>query len=95
MPPTAVAARVLSWRPLAQFGLRSYGFYLFQQPILFSVQAHVAPPLSWTVSFVAALACCLLSWRLVEARRHRPGSASFIAMSRRPGGSVPATEAIS
>ncbi|MDQ1531764.1 MAG: hypothetical protein QOE37_1869 [Microbacteriaceae bacterium] len=90
-----VTARVLSWRPLSQFGLRSYGFYLFQQPILFSLAPHLPAPWLWIVSFLAALGCCVLSWRFVETRWHRPGSAGFIAMRRRPGVPLPAVEVLS
>lgn len=69
--------RLLASRGLAGFGLISYSFYLWHWPMLvFARQAsgRIDLPPAWAVTAIgAALACAMISWRLVEQpfRQHR------------------------
>lgn len=69
---TGLVAGFLSWRPLAALGLRSYGFYLFHQPVLYALHAHMPILPAGLLAFVISLALCVLSWRYWETRWHRP-----------------------
>lgn len=57
--PDCWTGRVLNWKPIAYIGTISYSLYLWQQPFLSG--AHRVLP-----ALVAAFACALLSWYLIE-----------------------------
>jgi peptidoglycan/LPS O-acetylase OafA/YrhL len=67
--PATMLGRALGWRPLRWIGVRSYGIYLWQFPII--VLTTPAPnrgvdPLRATLQVAASFALAALSWRFVE-----------------------------
>lgn len=72
----SAASRILSWAPLAAIGLRSYGFYLYHQPILLVCLALMPRVLAIPLALAATLALSWISWAVVETRFHHPGAAS-------------------
>lgn len=65
----ALAARLLSWRPIVAVGLVSYSGYLWHQPLFAFLRHTTGMPLSAPVAFASLALCALLAvatWRFVE-----------------------------
>jgi peptidoglycan/LPS O-acetylase OafA/YrhL len=67
--PATMLGRALGWRPLRWIGVRSYGIYLWQFPII--VLTTPAPysgvdPLRATLQVAASFTLAALSWRFIE-----------------------------
>lgn len=71
----SASGRFLSWPPLAAIGLRSYGFYLYHQPVLLVCLEHMPRGAAIPVALGATLALSWASWTFVETRFHSPGAA--------------------
>jgi peptidoglycan/LPS O-acetylase OafA/YrhL len=86
--PDSFVSKLLSWEPLAALGMVSYGFYLYQSPMILSLGAHVL-----FVSFYGQTILILLmtigasvaSWFLIEQQ--------FLKLKDRLGARVDATAA--
>ena len=85
--PAGLAGRVLEWAPLRWVGRISYSLYLWQQ--LFLIPPTASRPLGrlhdFPVAWIAAFACALASYHLVE----RPAMALGRRLSRRRRRPVP------
>ena len=69
LEPTSRVGAALSWEPLRWVGVRSYGIYLWQFPII--VLTTPAPysgvdPLRATLQVAASFTLAALSWRFIE-----------------------------
>lgn len=67
--PASRLARVLGWAPLRWVGVRSYGIYLWHQPVIvFTTPAssHGVAPLRALAQVAASVLLAALSWRWVE-----------------------------
>jgi peptidoglycan/LPS O-acetylase OafA/YrhL len=67
--PATMLGRALGWRPLRWIGVRSYGIYLWQFPII--VLTTPPPysgvdPIRATLQVAASFALAALSWRFIE-----------------------------
>ena len=71
---TGIVARILSWGPLEYLGLRSYGFYLYHQPVLFTAVHFLPLWIAGPLAFLLSIALCIMSWRFLETRIHQPRS---------------------
>jgi peptidoglycan/LPS O-acetylase OafA/YrhL len=92
--PTSRLGAVLGWKPLRWIGVRSYGIYLWQWPIIVLLMPAGAP-FSWSraaLAVGATLVAAALSWRYVEQPirrgalvrlRHRLTSAANTVIVRR------------
>jgi peptidoglycan/LPS O-acetylase OafA/YrhL len=93
--PTSRVGAALGWGPLRWIGVRSYGIYLWQWPIvvLASPNQTSFSPLRAVLETAAAVAIAALSWRYVEEPiRHgslerlwaqaRAGASRFVARRR-------------
>lgn len=91
---TGLVRRVLRWRPLAWFGMVSYGVFLYHHPILVALNNssladrwRSAPMLGLTVAgLLIATACAAVSYYLVE----RPLLRLKRTRQNEPGASAPA-----
>jgi peptidoglycan/LPS O-acetylase OafA/YrhL len=84
--PDSLTSKLLSWEPLAALGMVSYGFYLYQSPMILTLGPHVL-----FVAFYGQLILILLmtvgaatvSWFLIEQQ--------FLKLKDRLGARVDAT----
>ena len=89
--PASRLAPVLGWGPLRWVGVRSYGIYLWHQPIIVlstPASSHAVAPLRAVAQVAASVLMAALSWRFLEEPiRHGAlarMSATFRAGHRRP-----------
>ncbi|MFL5824204.1 MAG: acyltransferase family protein [Solirubrobacteraceae bacterium] len=92
--PASRLGAALGWRPLRWIGVRSYGIYLWQWPIIVLI-TPVGAGFSWgrgVLAVAATMAAAALSWRFVEQPirrgglvrlRHRLTSAASTVIVRR------------
>jgi peptidoglycan/LPS O-acetylase OafA/YrhL len=67
--PATKVGRALGWRPLRWIGVRSYGIYLWQFPIIVlttPLPYSGVDPLRATLQVAASFALAALSWRFIE-----------------------------
>jgi peptidoglycan/LPS O-acetylase OafA/YrhL/lysophospholipase L1-like esterase len=83
-PDRGPVSRALSWRPLRELGLISYGVYLWHWPVYVVVDANRAHVTGWpllALRVIVTLIVSVVSFRLVE-RRIRYGAHSARSMIR-------------
>ena len=67
--PASRVARVLGWGPLRWLGVRSYGIYLWHEPIIVlttPASSHGVAPLRAAAQVAASIVAAALSWRYIE-----------------------------
>ena len=67
--PATRLGRVLGWRPLRWLGVRSYGIYLWHEPVIVLTTPEInrgVQPLRAILQVAASIALAALSWRFVE-----------------------------
>jgi peptidoglycan/LPS O-acetylase OafA/YrhL len=85
--PDGATARVLSARPLAWLGKRSYGFYLWHYPILLLASRLVSSTAALALVVVpTVLLVTALSWHVVEAPMLRLKQRRYADPAGRPDG---------
>ena len=100
----SLLVKFLEVAPLKQFGIISYGFYVYHYPLQVQVidavfYTDLAHALSWpalcAVNFLLPLAAALISWRFLEMpllRRRKPEDGGRAAMAAAvPDGAVART----
>src|ERR1700742_5057853 len=88
--PACRLGRVLGMRPLRWVGVRSYGIYLWQTPVIVITAANAQNPqdeglLRKALQFAAILAIAALSWRFVEEPIRHGAIGHFFARRRAVG----------